>query len=233
MRALITRPTTQGCNFHSPLSKTRPCRTRAALAPLWLEVFSKSMTRDPSEKQLCLPLSSATSILHLLKNILLPRHLLASARLHERELRPCPNPASLAHRQPSAAGSGYSQTKAGHRVRFSRVWDAKPHVTNTELARRWCFFSSNPLISSHVSVWWGAHRDRFGRGGKTRWKKLIGWTLCSFHPNLLLGRVDCISSGKTVATTITTLNPSARARPEVGMSPCCPLLGFLCVASSS
>lgn len=51
--------------------------------------------------------------------------------------------------------------------------------------------------------------------------------------SLLLGRVDCISSGKTVATTITTLIPSARARPEVGMSPRCPLLGFLCVASSS
>lgn len=47
--------------------------------------------------------------------------------------------------------------------------------------------------------------------------------------SFLLGWVDSISSGKTVATTTTMLIPFARARPEVGMSPhCLPLGVFIC-----
>lgn len=109
MRALITWPTTQGCNFHSPLSKTGPCRTPAAPEPFWLVMFSKINGSGP-RRSAAAPsalLGSKTSMLHLVKNI----------PPSWRPPRPCTcvnsdpaqtrRPAPIA--KPSPAGSGYSR----------------------------------------------------------------------------------------------------------------------------
>lgn len=161
MRALITWPTTQGCNFHSPLSKTRPCRTPAALEPFRLEIFSKIES---------FPLGSTTSVFHLFKNIplLWMRLLSASATTHVRELRPCPNPALMV--KPSPAGSGYSRWT---RLILKREATCDKYGSGTTDGI--FFFPSNPLISSHMSIWWGAHRKRFERGGKSRAAKASYW----------------------------------------------------------